>query len=137
MQLVKNSMNTEVSIVDVNDSVAHAIELMDKNQLTHLLVEDDNAICGIISKTDILLRLKHMAYTTAGRTYNEKFLKGMKVWECMSNSPDCVNENEPLESAAKIMIDKNHHVLPVLSDNGKICGLISTMDLVKSVFNPN
>ena len=135
-QLVKDSMNTTVSVVHVNDNVDHAISIMEKNKYTHLMVEDDNAICGIISKTDILARLKYVAYDTGGRTYNEKFLKGLKIWECMTNSPDCVNENDSLETAAQMMVEKNHHVLPVLNDTGKISGIISTLDVVRSVFKP-
>ena len=131
---VSNWMNTKISVVHVNDNIDHAIKLMEQNKFTHLMVEDDNAICGIISKSDIVARLKSVAYTTSGKTYNEKFLKGLKVWECMSNSPDCVNEEDNLEAAAKMMIEKNHHALPVLNADGKITGLISTLDIVKSVY---
>ena len=133
-QKVKNAMNTTTSIIHVNESIDYGIMLMERNNFTHLLVEDDNTICGIVSKSDILTRLKSVAYTTGGRTYNQKFLKGLKIWECMSSSPDCVKENDDLSTAAQLMIEKKHHVLPVLNDSGKISGTISSLDVLKNIF---
>ncbi|NNE26179.1 MAG: CBS domain-containing protein [Saprospiraceae bacterium] len=136
VQLVKDSMNKNVGVVYVDDTIDLAISKMEQNAFSHLMVEDANTICGIISKTDILARLKSITYSTGGRSYNEKLLKGMKVWECMTPSPDCVNINDTLEVAAAAMLETNHNVLPVLDDSGKICGIISTLDLVRSVYKP-
>ncbi len=107
-----------------DETVFNAIKKMSELKIGALLVIDNGDLKGMISERD----------------YRDKvILKGRKsktteVNEIMSRQVFCVNVNDDIRVCMKIMTEKRIRHLPVLAD-GKLAGLISIGDVVKSVID--
>ncbi len=107
-----------------DETVFNAIKKMSGLKIGALLVIDNGDLKGMISERD----------------YRDKvILKGRKsktteVNEIMSRQVFCVNVNDDIRVCMKIMTEKRIRHLPVLAD-GKLAGLISIGDVVKSVID--
>jgi len=53
----------------------------------------------------------------------------------MSGSVQSLLPGEPLVRAARMMCDQHLHRVPVVNDEGRVVGIISTMDLVAALLN--
>lgn len=107
-----------------DETVFNAIKKMSELKIGALLVIDNGELKGLISERD----------------YRDKvILKGRKsktteVNKIMSRQVFCVNINDDVRVCMKIMTQKRIRHLPVLAD-GKLAGLISIGDVVKSVID--
>jgi CBS domain-containing protein len=121
--LLKRKGNDIYSIRS-DETVYNAIKKMSELNIGALLVMDNGELKGMISERD----------------YRDKvILKGRKsktteVKEIMSRQVFCVNLEDNVRVCMKIMTEKRIRHLPVL-DNGKLAGVISIGDVVKSVID--
>ncbi len=128
--LVKERMSYPVITVHPDMPIMDALDLMKKEHISRFPVIDKRGrLVGIVSKEDIL----HAAPSDAS---------SLNVWEVnyliskiiikMVMTPNVVtiDEDTPLEEAARIMADNKFGGLPVLR-KGKVVGIITETDLFK------
>jgi CBS domain-containing protein len=115
---------TQVWTVDPDASVYEALALMADKGIGALLVSDASGPVGLFSERDYARNV-----VLKGRTSRDT-----PVREIMTSPILCITPNQPLEDAMALMTEHRVRHLPVL-DEGRILGLVSIGDLVKSIIS--
>ena len=133
--LVKNFMSKKVVTCRRSDSLKFALSLMNKNQISRLVVTDENGYpVGLIS-TNTLLR--HSDYFTKGNTRSRDYLlpiNGEKftVDDLLTDELLTINEEDDLAIAASKMIKNQVSGIPVVDSNHNLIGIVSKTDVVRA-----
>lgn len=119
--IVRDVMAKNVKTVKTDDTVHAAVQKMNKFDIGSVVVVSSGRPIGIITETNIMRRIV------------EPRMDPATVWakDIMSSPLTTIDENTPLEEAAKIMVDKKITRLPVMKDD-KLVGLISSTDILKA-----
>lgn len=119
-ELVKGKQKDIVKI-KANHKIAAAAEMMTRNSIGALLVEDDaGAIAGIISERDIV----------RGMGPHGADLHDVDVSELMTRDVIRCSTNDSVNEAMAMMTDRRIRHLPVF-EGEQLMGFISIGDLVK------
>lgn len=116
---VKNIMSTPVKYISPRHSVAAAQEIMKRYGYSGLPVVANDEVVGMITRKEIDRAIAHkLAHAP---------VKGFMSRHLFNIGPD-----EPLEVIVSMMTEKGVGRLPVI-DNGKLLGIVSRTDLLKSL----
>jgi CBS domain-containing protein len=125
MRSVKHLLATKSSIifsVDKNTSVFEALELMMKENISALLVLENDSLAGIFTERDYARKI-----ILQGRSS-----KDTAISEAMSADVKTVSPNDGIDHCMQVMTKQHIRHLPVLEYNNLV-GMISIGDLVKFV----
>ncbi|MEW5728518.1 MAG: CBS domain-containing protein [Pseudomonadota bacterium] len=112
-----------VVTISPDASVAEAAKLLARHKIGALVaVEDGGAIAGILSERDIV----------RGVAQREDLCLKARVRDLMTASVFTVHEDDVLESLAQTMTSRRIRHLPVVDDDGKLSGIVTIGDVVKS-----
>jgi len=126
MEKVGKYMTREVFILNPNDSLAKARNLMLTKKIGKLVVADEKErVLGIISRSDMAFALGKGSSRWRKRPLDQMLVKDLMVTKVMM-----VNPSKPLNEAAKIMLEKDLSGLPVI-DKGSLVGIITTHDMTR------
>lgn len=105
-------------------SVYDAIQLMAEKNIGALVVIEDTKLVGMISETDYTRNV-----ILKGRASQDTPVKAIMTTRVLYIQPD-----QDIEDCMVLMTDKRTRHLPVM-DEGKLIGLISIGDVVKSTID--
>ncbi len=120
---VNTLVNARPLVVDENDSVSAALELLRKERVGCVMVTKDGSLSGIFTERDCILKV---VATYCEGTSEEP------VARFMTKDPVTVAPDSPIAYALNLMSHGGFRHLPVLSD-GIILGLISVKDVVDAL----
>jgi CBS domain-containing protein len=119
---VGDVMTRKTVTLSPHHGFAEAVSLMADRHFRHILVVDTGGqILGVISDRDIL---RTLARTSAWQTKD--------VSQVMTRDPVTVKRETPLSIAVAKIVAKRINCLPVLDDEGKVCGIVTSTDLLKA-----
>jgi CBS-domain-containing membrane protein len=119
---VADVMTSKVVTLSPHHSFGEAVSLMANRQFRHfVVVHPDGRIAGVISDRDILRAL--------ARTSN---WQAKTVEQIMTRAPFTVGPQTPIGDAVSKMIAKRINCLPVIAEDGAVCGIVTSTDLLKS-----
>ena len=124
-------MTKEVVTISMDTTLMTICRIFEKKKFHHLLVVDDNELCGVISDRDVLKALSPFLNTLAEQDRDLHTLK-KKAHQIMSRNPITITKETSSEEAVKILLQKNISCLPVISSEGQIEGIITWKDLLKA-----
>jgi CBS domain-containing protein len=119
MPKVKDVMTKTVITVESNKTVTEAAALMTENDVSNLIVMEDNTPIGIITERDFVRRV-------LAKDKNPK----TRISEVMSTPLRVIDPDAPLKEAARKMVRKRIRRLPVIKDN-KLVGIITAADFAR------
>lgn len=129
--LVGERMTHPVITVSPETLVIEVLELMKKHRIRRTPVTKDGKLVGIVSDKDILNASP--SPTTSLSVWEMNYLLSkIQIRDVMSKKVLTVNEDTPIEEAAKIMSDHKIGGLPVMNGD-KIVGIITETDLFKAL----
>ena len=114
----------EIWSIAPDASVYDAIQLMTGKNIGALTVIEDSKLVGMISETDYTRNV-----ALKGRSSHDTSVK-----EIMTTQVLYVHPEQDIEDCMVLMTEKRTRHLPVL-DEGKLIGLISIGDIVKSIID--
>ena len=121
-QCVADVMTRKTVTLSPHHGFAEAVSLMADRHFRHIVVVDTGGhILGVISDRDIL--------RTLARTAN---WQTKDVSQIMTPDPFTVKCDTPLSVAVAKIVSKRINCLPVLDDEGKVCGIVTSTDLLKA-----
>lgn len=127
--LVKERMSKPVISVAPDVPILDALNLMQREHIRRMPVIKEGKMVGIVSDKDLLNAAPSDATTLSVWEINYLVSK-IKVGDVMTREVRTVEEDTPIEEAARIMADNKIGGLPVMRD-GKVVGLITETDLFK------
>jgi CBS domain-containing protein len=119
---VADIMSTNIVTLSAHHTFGQAVQLMANSPFRHFLVIHANGrLAGVFSDRDVLRAL--------GRTPNwqAKNVSGVMTHKVFTVSPET-----PLSVAAAEMLCRRINCLPVIGRDGKVCGIITSTDLLRS-----
>lgn len=112
--------------IDRNKTLDYALDLMEKKEVSRLIVAEDNVLLGIITEGDIANALADPR--------KRKFLNlsKIKVSAAMKKDVITVKEGTGPRDMAKIMLENSISSLVVLNSNNSF-GIVTKTDIIKRV----
>src|SRR5574341_72220 len=127
--LVGERMSHPVISVSSETPIHDALALFKKEHIRRAPVMQEGKLIGIISQTD-LLNASPSPVTSLSIWEMNYLLSKVTVRHVMTRKVLTVDEDTPIEEAARIMADNKIGGLPV-TRNGKVVGMITETDLFK------
>lgn len=128
--LVKERMTPNPVTVSEDTSMQEALRLMHERKVRRFPVLDKaGKLVGIVAEKDLLYASPSPATSLSVFEINY-LISQIKVGQVMSRQVITIEDDCPLEEAARIMVDNKISGLPVLH-NGKLAGIITETDLFK------
>lgn len=119
---VADVMTRKTVTLSPHHGFSEAVSLMADRHFRHIVVVDPGGqIVGVISDRDIL--------RTLARTNN---WQTKDVSQIMTRDPVTVKRETPLSVAVAKIVAKRINCLPVLDDEEKVCGILTSTDLLKA-----
>jgi CBS domain-containing protein len=116
-----------------SETIASAIATLERHQITGApVVEEGNRLIGILSLWDVV-RSRGPAGSPAGRNQTET--DSATVIDCMSPTVSGASPDQLLVDVARKMCVAHWHRVPVVSSDGQLVGIISTMDVLAALVN--
>ncbi|AZO20166.1 MULTISPECIES: CBS domain-containing protein [unclassified Mesorhizobium] len=122
VQQILDAKGHDIYFVRPDDTVLHALQMMERRNVGAVLVKEDDNLVGIFTE-------RHYA--------RKVFLKGRsspktRIRDVMERDVAYVEPGQSTEACMALMTEKRIRHLPVLRD-GRLVGLISIGDLMKSI----
>ncbi len=126
--LIREKMTKKPVTIKTDTSVSDALELMHEKKVHRLPVLDRRGkLVGIVSEGDLLYASPSPA-TTLNVWEIHALLAKLKVEKVMTRDVITIDEDTPIEEAARVMVENKIGGLPVLR-NKTLVGIITESDL--------
>jgi CBS domain-containing protein len=123
MTLAHESMSRRVIVVPPDLALSEAYRLMTGGRIRHLLVMKGLRLLGIVSDRDVLVR-------AVLRDDGELDIPATPVEDAMTRSLVVCRPDTPVLELVQTMIEQKIDALPVVGDEDRLVGLVTTTDLL-------
>jgi len=135
---VRDIMSSPVVAVPPERPLKEVVRLFDRHRVSALPVVEEDRVCGIVSKTDIVLREQvferdaphHRFARLVGRDVRSVG-DATTAADVMTAPAVTVDTKTSAVGAAWLMAENDVHHLPVV-DRGRLVGIVSRSDLVRA-----
>ena len=119
---VADVMTGKVVSLSAHHDFGDAVSLMNDRYFRHCVVVDSHGrLVGVISDRDILRAL--------ARNPNSR---SKSLEQIMTPNPITVKRSTSIVEAVSKIVSKRINCLPVVEDDGSVCGIVTSTDLLKS-----
>jgi acetoin utilization protein AcuB len=133
---IDKSMTKTVISIRPEAGLAEARDTMEKNQIRHLpVVKNDNTLIGIITDRDIRSAMPSVFSSNQDYMKVRERVYQLKVEDVMTKNPITISPMNTLEDALLMMHKMRKGAFPVVDQQGKLKGIISTRDLIRAFIN--
>jgi CBS domain-containing protein len=127
---VGNLMTIDPVVIDSEEPVTAAEELIRTYRVSGLPVVEDGGVVGVISQTD-LVTARSIGLISAN-------WENLRVRHLMTQPAVTVQSNTSLERAAGLMLERHIHRIVVIDEDAAPIGVITTSDLLRALLeDPN
>lgn len=134
---VAEIMNKDVISVDPKCPLEKVKIIFDDHSIHHIpVVDEEGLLRGIISKSDLFLLLDWGTKygLEASDKKNEFLLRSNLASDIMEKNVVSVNTNDIVQKCVDIFKENYFRAMPVIDENKKFVGLITTYDLMIEAF---
>lgn len=114
-----------------NATIGEVDRMMKKHKFHRMIIVDDGKLVGYLSDRDVM-RVAPSPATSLSKFEIRELLDKLSVKDIMQKKVITVNEDATIEEAALIMYHNKVGGLPVISKVGKIVGIITATDILKT-----
>lgn len=123
-------MSKNVLVLSSDDSLTHALQLFEQNNLMSLpVLNEDHRLVGSLS-------VYHLMQLHDGYVQIRNHLEGKanKVYQVMDRRVFTARPEQPIGDLIPAFVDKGFHYLPVINKDKQILGIISRSDMLSALF---
>ncbi|MAE42252.1 hypothetical protein CMO93_00650 [Candidatus Woesearchaeota archaeon] len=113
----EEAMNKKIISVDPNEDIKNSISKMKKFNISQMPVIDNNKAIGLISESTLLDSLMDK--------------KGKKVEDIMEEAPPTISKTASIQIISSLL---HHYPMVLVSESGKLIGLITKADLLGKLY---
>lgn len=135
---VKELMTTEVVTVNHLDLMMKVKEVFDTNNFHHLpVVDKDHKLLGIISQHDFnkVLTTFSVFKNSKAEIANRRFMMSLLAKDVMTKQVARLHPEDAISIAVGIFKENLFHALPIIDDENRVVGMLSTYDLLNYAFD--
>lgn len=144
----KDIMTREVITVKAEDTIDKVVKLILDHGISGVpVINDENEVVGIISESDLIYRDKDISipaflplfegfiFLESIKKFEDKLRKktAYKVENAMTTTVIQVKEDEDVHEVANIMLNKKINRVPVTNSIGKLVGIITRSNILRSL----
>lgn len=136
--LVSEVMTKKVYSLAPNDLMGKVKTLFDQHRIHHIpIVDEEQRVVGMVSTQDYhkILHAFTVFSTQASQAFNRSIQGALLVKDIMVKNVVTIREDEPIQVAAKCFLENKFHALPVVDAAGKLCGILTSHDLLALAFS--
>jgi CBS-domain-containing membrane protein len=115
---VRDVMTNDVTTLASTDSIDFAARVLSERHITGAPVVRGEHIVGVVSKTDLC---------------DPRRADSTTVESVMTRIVYAVRPTDPIMSAVRLMVEESIHRVVVVTDTGKLIGIVTAMDIVKAI----
>ncbi|MDJ0388805.1 CBS domain-containing protein [Roseomonas sp. E05] len=143
--LARDSMTQDVVTVPEDMAVAGVARVLAEAGISAVLVTDgEHRLLGIVAELDLIRGLSEEDAAPQGwlaslfadrRGLAERYARvhGLRAGDVMTRHVATVSEAAPAEAIAWLMEEKGIRSVPVVTGDGRLCGIVSRSDLLRAV----
>ena len=124
-------MTKNPEAVTPSDTMEAVREIFERHGFHHVPVVEDNKLVGLVSYTDYLRLVRSIFDNKQESKKKKKTLHATVVEDVMTRNLLCLSKEDSAETALRIFKTNQFHSLPVIDDNNKLVGIVTTYDLMK------
>jgi len=136
---VSDLMTKDVVTVTSAKSLRDAAELLVEKRISGMpVVDEENAVIGVLSEADILVkaggsspRNRLLGWLFEPDFGDEDKIRAETVGEAMSAPALTISSHRPVHEAARLMVGEGVNRLPVVED-GQLVGILTRADVVRA-----
>ena len=132
--LVKNWMSKKVVIIDENDSMQDAVNLIKQHKINMLPVMKKGKLTGIVTDRD-LKKASASDATTLDVHELLYLISKIKIKDIMSKNPITVPFDFTIEETASMLLENNISGAPVVDKDKQLVGVITQADIFKVIIS--
>ncbi len=147
MQTAADIMTTSVISVNPETEILRAVQLLLENRINGLpVIDDQGRLVGIVCQSDLIVQQKRVRVPSlftlldgyislsSARHFEREVEKiaASQVRQAMTPNPASIAPETPVEEVATLMVEKNYHTLPVVSD-GRLVGIVGKEDMLRTI----
>lgn len=117
---VSEAMTRDPLIIDANDTIGHAAEIMAREDVGYLPVQDNDRLVGMLTDRDIVIRC--VAQGKGGDA---------RVRDAMTQDVKYCFENDDLDEVMENLAENQVRRMPVLTAGKRLCGIVSLADAAR------
>jgi CBS domain-containing protein len=125
-------LHGRLQTVRPEDSIDKAIMLMEEHGIRHLpVVRENGTVLGMLSDRDLLESVGGESVSQRRASGNGAATVGpRRVQEIMSVPALSLSPDDPVERAARLMIERGFHAVPIIEEQ-RIVGIVTGVDLLQ------
>lgn len=131
-------MTTALVTIKQDDSFELVDSLFKNNDFHHLpVVDDDGKLVGILSKSDYLALCDSFSFFSSGASEkrNERLFNAVLAHDVMQKKIATLKPDSTAMMAAGFFKENLFHAIPIIDDQNKLVGLVTTFDLLNLAFS--
>jgi CBS domain-containing protein len=129
---VGDVMTTEVVTVDVNTDFKTCVDMLRANRISAMPVVDVDFVLGIVSEFDLLLKEEGRDPFAHLKRRQSSQANARTAGDMMTHPALCIGSGASIADAARLMHKRAVKRLPVVDAHGRLVGIVSRHDLLKS-----
>jgi CBS domain-containing membrane protein len=132
---VREIMTERVIYLREEDTLDIIAKGMERYNLRHLPVVEDDVLLGIVSHRDLLsLAVSSLEQLTPeGEERQSQIGEHVFVSSIMTRDVVTIGPDTPIWEAARIIVENKFGCLPVVNDDGKLIGIVTEHDFLKTM----
>lgn len=140
---VRDVMTTRVIAVHKGASFKEMAAMLRRSRISAFPVVDEaSRVIGVVSEADLLVKeavqADGVSVLAALRHWREDELAaGVTAADLMTEPAVTIGPNAPVSEAARLMYDRRVKRLPVVTDTGRLIGIISRVDVLSVYERPD
>lgn len=133
---VSKSMSRKLITIEQDADILEANKKMSEHRIRHLpVVEKDNLLIGIVSDRDIRSAVPFGALHDYDKMKQDKKLSALKIKDIMTIDPFTISPFNTIQDALILIQKTRVGAFPVVDEQGKLKGIISVRDLLRTFIN--
>ncbi len=128
---ISRVMTRKPATVSPKDHLETVQDIFEKFGFHHVPVVEDEKLVGIVSYTDYLRVIQEVYGSRDEEMRNQHLLQTILVKQVMTAHPVCLSPSDTVEDALRIFKTNHFHAIPVIENDGRLMGILSTHDLIK------
>ena len=131
-ELIQKIMTKNPVTIEKRTKISEAAKLLLEKKMHHLPVVSGEKIIGMFSYTDLMRLDFSDSFGQDQREVLATLDSSKSIEEVMAKDLVTIKERDTVQSAAKLLCDgRNFHSLPVLNQDGKLSGIVTSTDIIR------